>query len=121
MAYTIFSLTELYSENCKIRAKKRIQGTILGAVIVLILFIFIKNNTLRVLIVLIAGYLNSFAVDYRDVIVLVTISAITPLAITNGSVKTVLERIFYVGVGTILALLANRFILRKNQPDDISK
>lgn len=121
MAYTIFSLTELYSENCKIRAKKRIQGTILGAVIVLILFIFIKNNSLRVLLVLIAGYLNSFAVDYRDVIVLVTISAITPLAITSGSVKTVLERIFYVGVGTILALLANRFILRKNQPDDISK
>ena len=69
---------------------------------------------MRVLIVLIAGYLNSFAVDYRDVIVLVTISAITPLAITNGSVKTVLERIFYVGVGTILALLANIFILRKN-------
>ena len=121
MVYTIFSLKELYSENCKIKAVKRIQGTIIGALIVVIAFMFIKSPALRGIIILIAGYLNSFAVDYRDMIVLTTISAIAPIAITNGSVEVALERLMYVAIGTILALLANRFILRKTKADTISE
>lgn len=121
MVYTIFSLTELYSENCKIRAVKRIQGTIIGALIVVIAFMFIKSPALRGIIILAAGYLNSFAVDYRDMIVLATISAIAPIAITNGSIDVALERLMYVSIGTILALLANRFILRKTKDDTISE
>ena len=117
MIYTIFSLTELYSENCKIRAWKRLQGTIIGSAVVIVAFMFIKNPALRGLIILIAGYLSSFASDYRDVMILATISAIAPLAITNGSVYIALKRIMYVIIGTILALLANRFILRKSQKD----
>ncbi len=117
MIYTIFSLTELYSENCKIRAWKRLQGTIIGSAVVIVAFMFIKNPALRGLIILIAGYLSSFASDYRDVMILATISAITPLAITNGSVYIALKRIMYVIIGTILALLANRFILRKSQKE----
>ena len=117
MIYTIFSLTELYSENCKIRAWKRLQGTIIGSAVVIVAFMFIKNPALRGLIILIAGYLSSFASDYRDIMILATISAITPLAITNGSVYIALKRIMYVIIGTILALLANRFILRKSQKE----
>lgn len=117
MIYTIFSLTELYSENCKIRAWKRLQGTIIGSAVVIVAFMFIKNPALRGLIILIAGYLSSFASDYRDVMILATISAITPLAITNGSVYIALKRIMYVIIGTILALLANKFILRKSQKE----
>ena len=117
MVYTIFSLTELYSENCKIKAWKRLQGTIIGSIILLILFMFIKNNILRGLIILIAGYLNSFAEDYRDMVVLVTISAVAPLAISNGSIYAVVERIMYVIIGIILSLIANALILRKSKKD----
>jgi len=117
MVYTIFSLTELYSENCKVRAWKRLQGTIIGCVIVILTFVFIKSPSLRGLIILIAGYLSSFATDYRDIIILATISAVTPLALINGSLQVALERIMYVIIGIILALLANRFILRKSQKE----
>ena len=93
------------------------QGTIIGSAVVIVAFMFIKNPALRGLIILIAGYLSSFASDYRDVMILATISAIAPLAITNGSVYIALKRIMYVIIGTILALLANRFILRKSQKE----
>ena len=121
MVYTIFSLTELYSENCKIKAWKRLQGTIIGSIILLILFTFIKNNALRGLIILVAGYLNSFAEDYRDMMVLVTISAVAPLAISNGSIYAVANRIMYVIIGIILALIANSVILKKSKKDEISR
>lgn len=117
MVYTIFSLTELYSENCKIRSWKRLQGTLIGCAIVVVAFIFIKSTALRGLIIIIAGYLSSYASDYRDVIILATISAITPLALINGSIHIALERIMYVVIGIILALLANRFILHKSEKE----
>lgn len=115
MVYTIFSLTELYSENCKVRCKKRFEGTIIGSLIVILLFLFIKNPNIRMLIVIIAGYLNSFAIDYRDIIILATISAITPLAVTNGSIEIAFQRIIYVVIGIFLSLLANKFILSQSK------
>lgn len=119
MVYTIFSLTELYSENCRVRAWKRLQGTIIGSIILIIFFILVKSPVLRGLLILVVGYLNSFAEDYRDIVVLVTISAVAPLALTTGSLYVVLERIMYVIIGIILALIANRFILRKSKSDEI--
>ncbi|MBM6860674.1 FUSC family protein [Clostridium saudiense] len=119
MVYTIFSLTELYSENCRVRAWKRLQGTIIGSIILIIFFILVKSPVLRGLLILVVGYLNSFAEDYRDIVVLVTISAVAPLALTTGSLYAVLERIMYVIIGIILALIANRFILRKSKSDEI--
>ncbi|WP_302669952.1 FUSC family protein [uncultured Clostridium sp.] len=117
MVYTIFSLTELYSENCKVRAWKRLQGTIIGSIILIIFFIFVKSPALRGLMILVVGYLNSFAEDYRDIVVLVTISAVAPLALTTGSFYAVLERIMYVIIGIVLALIANTFILKKSKKD----
>lgn len=71
---------------------------------------FIKNSTLKSLIFLFVGYLNSFAVDYRDMMILVTISAVAPVALTNGSIYAVLNRLLYVFIGLILALIANKLI-----------
>lgn len=117
MVYTIFSVTEFYSENFKIKAWKRLQGTIIGAIILVVLFMFIKSPTLRGVMILVVGYLNSFAEDYRDLTVLVTIGAIAPLALTNGSVYAALERVIYVIIGIVLASIANTFILKKSEKD----
>ena len=66
---------------------------------------------------LLAGYLNSFATDYRDMMILTTITAVAPVALSEGETYAIIHRIFYVIIGMILALLANRFILRKSKKD----
>lgn len=114
MSYTVFSLTELYADNCKIRSKQRIEGTLIGAAIIVVLFMIIKDITLRSLIILVAGYLNPFANNYRDAIICVTVSAVASVALTSNSIFAVSERIIYVGIGIIITLLANRFLLRHN-------
>ena len=45
--------------------------------------------------------------------VLVTISAVAPLAMSSGSIYAVASRIMYVIIGIILALIANAVILKK--------
>ena len=114
MSYTVFSLTELYADHCKIRSKQRIEGTLIGAAIIIVLFMVIKDITLRSLIILVAGYLNPFADNYRDAIICVTVSAVASVALTSNSILAVGERIIYVGIGIIIALLANRFLLQVN-------
>lgn len=106
IVYTIFSLTELYSENCIIRSKQRLQGTLAGVLIILILFMFIKNNTVRGLMVLVGGYLEC-----------ITMSVVASTSLINGTLTTAIERILYVFVGIILALIVDKVLLTKKLED----
>lgn len=117
IVYTVFSLTELYSENCKVRSKDRLQGTVIGALIILILFMFIKNDILRVLIILTAGYTDSFLTNYRDKMICVTVSAVASVALTNGTIITAIERIACVFIGVLLALVVDKLVLTKKLSD----
>lgn len=111
MAYTVFSLIQPYYENCTVKAKERVQGTLIGAVIVLISFALIKSTGGRFAVILIAGYLNPFFTNYRDIAITITVSAIASAALSGGTTKFVIARVAFVLIGTGIALLANRYIL----------
>lgn len=115
MVYTIFSLTELYAQHCRIRSKQRLEGTLIGSLIVLILFILVKDTTLRVLIIFIAGYLNTFVSNYRDVMIIVTVSAVASTALSNGTFLTIAERIIFVCIGIGIALLGNKYLFNSTK------
>lgn len=117
VVFTIFSLTEIYSENCRIRSKQRLEGTIVGVLIVALLFMFIKNNTIRGLLVLLGGYLDTYTTNYRDKMICVTVSAVASVSIINGTLITAIERVGYVFIGVILALLVDKLILRQKLGD----
>lgn len=114
IVYTIFSLTEIYSENCRMRSKQRLQGTIVGVLIISLIFMLIKNNTIRGLMVLLGGYLDTYTANYRDKIICVTISVVASVSLTNGTLLTAIERVGYVFIGVILALIADKFAFRQN-------
>ena len=65
--------------------------------------------------------MNSFVEDYKDIVVLVTITAVAPVAISNGTTYAILQKIMYVIIGTSLALIDNEIILRKSKSDKILK
>ncbi|AYE35192.1 FUSC family protein [Clostridium septicum] len=111
MCYTIFSLIQPYSETCKSKASQRLQGTLIGAIIIFVAFNLIENQTARLFIILLAGYLNPFATSYRNAIICVTVSAVAGAAIIDGTNKFVINRIIFVGIGTIISLIINRYIL----------
>lgn len=117
IVYTVFSLTELYFEHCKIRSKQRLHGTIIGTLIVLILFIFIKDNVIRSMIVLVGGYLDTYTTNYRDKMICVTMSVIASVSLTNGTFLTVIERVGYVLIGVVFSLMANNLIFKKEVKD----
>lgn len=113
IVYTIFSLTELYSEDCRVRSKQRLQGTVIGIIIIMLLFVVIKDNTIRGLIVLLGGYLDTYTTNYRDKIICVTMSVVASVSLTNGTITTAIERVGYICIGIILALLADKLVFNK--------
>ena len=113
IVYTIFSLTELYSEHCRVRSKQRLQGTVIGIIIIMLLFIVIKDNTIRGLIVLLGGYLDTYTTNYRDKIICVTMSVVASVSLTNGTITTAIERVGYICIGIILALVADKVVFNK--------
>ena len=117
IVYTIFSLTELYSENCSTRAKQRLEGTVIGALIILFLFIFIKDNSIRVLLVLVGGYLDSYTTNYRDKMICVTMSVVASVSLINGTAFTAVSRIVYVFIGILLAILVDKLVFTKTLND----
>lgn len=121
IAYTVFSITEFYSEHCKIKSKERIKGTFIGAIIVVVLFMFIRDNFLRSLVVLAAGYLNPFAENYKDMIICVTVSSVDSVALTSGTISIAIERIVYVCIGVAISLLANKYILKSTKKESANE
>ena len=113
IVYTIFSLTELYSEHCRVRSKQRLQGTVIGIIIIMLLFVVIKDNAIRGLIVLLGGYLDTYTTNYRDKIICVTMSVVASVSLTNGTITTAIERVGYICIGIILALLADKLVFNK--------
>lgn len=117
IVYTIFSITELYSEECKIRSTQRLQGTLIGVLIIVVLFTFIKDNTVRGLIALLGGYLDTYTTNYKEKMICVTMSVVAAASLTNSALSMVTERIGYIVVGIILALLVDKFVFRKQLSD----
>lgn len=113
IVYTIFSLTELYSEHCRVRSKQRLQGTVIGIIIIMLLFVVIKDNAIRGLIVLLGGYLDTYTTNYRDKIICVTMSVVASVSLTNGTITTAIERVGYICIGIILSLLADKLVFNK--------
>ena len=109
--FTIFSVTQPYYETAKYRFKERVIGTIIGAAIFVVLFSIFRDTTIRSFLVLLVGYINGYAVKYRNVVWTVTISALGTAALTGDPAVLTLRRVMLVLIGIGFGMLANRFLL----------
>lgn len=109
--YTVFSLINPLYEISKKKTKDRIIATIIGAIIVAILFTAFKNTTIRTMILLISGYLSSYTKEYKHNMIYVTISAIGAAALLGNTKVITINRIVFVILGALIASLINKFVL----------
>lgn len=110
MLFTLLSLITPLYETSKSKTKNRIFATIIGSIIIFILFSIFKDPTSRMIIILATGYLNGYANQYIYSTIFVTISAIGSAALLGNVEVLTINRIFFVFVGIVMAILANRYI-----------
>lgn len=108
--FTLLSLTTPIYETSKDKIKYRVWSTIVGSIIVYILFSILRDETSRLLIVMLSGYLQGYVSQYKHTTIFVTISAIGSAAIVGNVEVLTITRITYVILGTIIALIANKYL-----------
>ena len=112
--FTILSLTTPLYETSKHKIRYRIESTLVGSVIIIILFSIFKTENIRLLIVMLAGYLQGYVNEYKYKIIFVTVSAIGAAAIVGNIQELTIERILMVAIGTIIAIIANKYLFPYN-------
>ncbi|KMT21882.1 FUSC family protein [Clostridium cylindrosporum] len=122
LVFTLFALIQPYMQDTEIKTWHRIKGTLVGVIVFIILFSLVKDFTLRSVIVLLVGYINSFLdkSGYDKQMIFITISALGVAAITGDIGALATERIVYVLIGVLIALIANRLILPYRVEDALS-
>ena len=93
------------------------SANLVGGAIVVISFTIFKNATIRMLILMVAGYLRSYTSTYRYGTIYTTISAIGTAAMTSGAIMITMDRITFVIFGIIIAVIINRLVLPVKMKD----
>ena len=115
--YTVNTLTQPFYERAKEKTKDRLIGTIIGAVIIMVVFYFVKNPTARSAAVMIIGYLASFNNSYKFRTINITVSAVGVAALYGDTTVFTLDRLLFVGIGIIIALLLGKFLFPYREED----
>ncbi|MGL5749381.1 MAG: FUSC family protein, partial [Paraclostridium sp.] len=122
MIYTVFALTQPYEEFTKIKSIKRIIGTVIGALIVMVLFNVTKGPTPKMIAMLVSGYLMSYVSDYKYTMILSTICVLSSAGASMSNPNVVVfNRIGFVIIGIVISLLASKLILSKKYEDEEKK
>lgn len=87
--------------------RNRILGTLIGAAVFFLLFSIFTGTAVRSFFVLLAGYLNSYAVSYFNIVLTVTISALGAASLTGDFELLTITRIIYATIGILLGMAAN--------------
>lgn len=117
--YTVFALSQPHSEYTIRKSKKRIIGTIMGSIVMAILFNIVTDPGLRTVMLVLAGYLMSYVSDYRNLVAFVTVSAVASAAIYVPNPNfIIINRIVFVVIGIAISLLANKFVFSRKLLDE---
>ena len=122
--FTILSLTNPIYEIYKSKVPQRIVATLIGGIIIVILFTIFKGQTARLLIVMACGYLQSYVNEYKYRMIFITVCAIGTAAVVGNIEQFTIERILMVILGSIIAIIANKYIFPyklKNSNEQLRK
>lgn len=108
--FTVLSLIVPVYELSKQKVKDRLFATVVGGIIVTILFSIFQDITIRTLILILAGYIGSYLVQYRYTTICVTVSAVGAVALMGDTPVITINRILLVALGAVIATLLNKFV-----------
>lgn len=119
--FTLLSLINPIYEVSKSKTKDRIIATLIGSVIILVLFGIFKDSTSRLIIIMLTGYISNYTVQYKYSMICTTVSAIGSAALVGNVQELTIDRILFVLIGMALAILINKFVLPYRLDDSINE
>lgn len=118
LLFTISSLTYPFYEMSRQKTGLRIVGTIIGGVIVIVIFSILHLQNAGMLVLLVSLFLTIvFMNQYVYSMIFTTITAISSLVLIDNAAMLSLDRIVYVIIGGILVMMLSKFVLPYTEKD----
>lgn len=117
--FPMISIIQPYYDSTGTKALNRIIGTALGIIMFTIIFVVVKDNTVRMNITILAAYINIFVTKYHYSTAIVAISALGSVAMSGGGIEILFNRILFTVIGCGIAMLINKYVLHYRMSDAI--
>ncbi|WP_042275409.1 FUSC family protein [[Clostridium] dakarense] len=111
LIFTLFAVLQPYLELSRAKGRDRILGSVIGVLIFEIIFSIVKDDSMRMVVIFIVGYLSNYPTKYNQKMIFTTISSLGAASIGSGIDLLALDRLSFIIIGTIIAMAANKFIL----------
>lgn len=111
LCFTILALVQPGYEESNQKTLMRFTGTMLGAILFLILFNIFKDTTTQMVLVLLSSYIGMYINRYDLKMVTTTIQALGAAVIGTTGMVVVGNRIIFVIIGAIVAYIGNKYLL----------
>lgn len=107
-----------YEESIK-KSISRLKGTLIGIFLSFLIFTIFKTRTEHMIIMSLSNLLMYSVNNYVVMCIYITFSAVSLASLRMGTEEILILRFLYVLIAAIIALLANRFMLKSNISTEI--
>ncbi|MEG0153246.1 MAG: FUSC family protein [Cellulosilyticaceae bacterium] len=111
IVFPMIAIIQPHYDGTVKKAIDRIIGTVIGIVLFTILFSIVKDNSVRMNLVILLAYINLFMKKYHISTSLVAVSALGGATMGGAGIEILAFRILFTIIGCAIALIINRYIL----------
>lgn len=110
LCFTILALVQPEYEESNKKTLMRFSGTLIGAVVFVILFSVFKTPNSHTMIILLSSYIGMYIQRYDQKMIVTTIQALGAAIIGTTGAVVAWSRIYFVMLGTVIAYLGNKYL-----------
>lgn len=108
-----FSVTQPYYHQLKERIWHRMFGTLIGAALFILIFIYVLDQKYTETAILFLSFLYSFVQKYHYQVIFITINSLAAAQIIFTAEESIPMRIFFVFLGILIATIINKLLYNK--------
>lgn len=117
ISMTAMSITQPFFDDTKTRVKERFFGTLIGAAIFLIIFVYLVPEKFSTIVLLILSYIYTFVKEYRVKMIFVTLNSLGSAMILFSPGESIPMRIGFIVMGIGIAFIVNKLLYKKVKLD----
>lgn len=118
ISITAMSITQPHFDDTKVRVKERFFGTLIGAAIFVVIFVYLVPEQFSTIVLLILSYIYTFIKEYKIKMIFITMNALGAAMILFQPGVSVPMRIAFIVVGIGIALVVNKVIYGRLKLDE---
>ena len=108
--FTLAAINQPYLDKANIKLRDRMVGTLVGAAIFFVVYSIVKDDSVRMALLLPVGYAMTYITNYTYSVICVTLFALGSISVGANIPFIAVQRVIFVLIGCIIAIIADRLI-----------